>query len=85
MFKYCLKLILLDILVNYFKLKENEFIKMIKNLKNFIIFIIRNIGLYYFLSNLICYLLMLRKFDVLDNYLNGLWDGNFVFGNVLIL
>lgn len=85
MFKYCLKLILLDILVNYFKLKENEFIKMIKYLKNFIIFIIRNIGLYYFLRNLICYLLMLRKFDVLDNYLNGLWDGNFVFGNVLFL
>eukprot|EP00105_Crassostrea_gigas_P042210 XP_019926358.1 PREDICTED: toll-like receptor 13 [Crassostrea gigas] len=82
MFKYCPNLTLLDISANHLKFKKNELAKMIKHLKNLTTLIIRNTGLYYLPRNLTRHLPMLRKLDASDNYLNGSWDGNSVFGNV---
>nr|XP_011439419.2 toll-like receptor 3 [Crassostrea gigas] len=81
-FKYCPNLTVLNISSNNLELKENEFITMIKPLNTLKNLGIRTTGLAYLPRNLTRHLPMLRKLDASDNYLNGSWDGNSVFGNV---
>lgn len=81
-FKYCQNLTVLNISSNNLELKENEFIAMIKPLNKLQSLGIRTTGLAYLPRNLTRHLPMLRKLDASDNYLNGSWDGNSVFGNV---
>lgn len=81
-FKYCQNLTVLNISSNNLELKEKEFIAMIKPLNKLQSLGIRTTGLAYLPRNLTRHLPMLRKLDASDNYLNGSWDGNSVFGNV---